>query len=169
MGSPETNWPVWAGTRQRYTLETVWNASPGSALSNEPRIVKIEGGPFSAKCTFIRTGRLKIEGKVVPIVNPYRFRGFPAVEGLFPASEKCHVTWNFLEARGPTWILGKTEFSVLFPSFSASERYLPGKSSIWSGRVWRSGILAVFRIFSRLRNRLLCGENFPDDGRKTAN
>lgn len=51
-----------------------------------------------------------------------------------------------------------------FREFSASERQIPVKPSIRSGP-WC--ILADFRIFSHLRNRLLCGENFPDDGRKT--
>lgn len=100
---------------------------------------------------------------MAPILNPERIPGFLAVLGLFHVPEKCHVTWNFLEARGPTWILGKSGLSVVFRGFSTQERCLPVKPMFRGGRLW---ILAVFGLFSRLRNGPLCGEKISEGGRK---
>lgn len=142
MGSLGTKWSIWDGSSACATLEPVQKASAGSVRSNEPTFVEIEGGPFFANCTFFPAGRLKSLGKVVPTVNPDQISVFLSVLGLFHAPEKCHVTWNFLEARGPSGILGKIGIFGGFSEFSCFGTLFPGKTipPEWSfgnfGRFW---------------------------------
>lgn len=75
-------------------------------------------------------------------MNPEQISGFLAVLGLFHAPEKCHVTWNFLEARGPSGILRKIGIFGGFSEFSCFGTLFTGKTIApeWSfenfGRFW---------------------------------
>lgn len=115
--------PGRAGTGPCSTLEMSAKASPGSALSNEPGIGQIEGGPFSAKCTFSQKFYPPKQPKVVPHRKSGPLSRFP---GRFPAfspprNVPRHVEFS-RNMRSQFSSLRKRDFWGIFCGFSSPER-----------------------------------------------